>query len=618
MGYARAVPRPSRVVLAGIFALGCGSALWVLWGPVIARTADGGSLERCIKDFYAPDQYAVLGIARNARDGLPVYSDPYSALGESFYPGEYYRLLGDVAAGVDTSVVWSWNVVGLLVSCLLIALSWAWARRLAPGTSAWVLAPLPFLLGTLTWWLDGTWLYQSDDAVLWPPFASLYTGGAEPPALLLVGLSLLALLTALGAAGRRRLAWAAGAGAALGLSLQVHANIFVFGLVAAALVLAWDELLGTAGRTRRRVAAGGAAALLLAGALLPQSGAGTRLAVLLAAIAGLVGTDARWRRARGPLLAAGAAAALLASMPLSARLAVEALSGEGYLYERQQSVGEAGVDLPLLAVALLWLPLWLLAGAAMRRLAQRRDPAAHPAWLPTLAGLTTATLLLAIAGWLGAEGLEWHRFLIYGAFLTATAAAPALWLILRDGGDRRGQLVGVAAAACLAATLPTVQVFVDGQAEAVACVPRQEAEAYAAIGRAAGPDRVLLLDRCMDPGAFRVHSGARTLYVNQGIAAPEDLDGLVGQLALIRAGILPGEARMRELGATSFLTNTLCAGVSREQIAARLGPPVATVPLRDVEAFGLPPGFAYRYELYDVPAVRRGPARADSAAASRP
>ena len=108
-------------------------------GPDARGRPRGGSLERCLKDYYVNDQFAVLSIGRLAQDGLSVYHEPYSATGSSVYPGEYYRVLGVTADLADTSVVWAWNVVGMIVSLALIALSVVWARRLAPGTFAWVL-----------------------------------------------------------------------------------------------------------------------------------------------------------------------------------------------------------------------------------------------------------------------------------------------------------------------------------------------------------------------------------------------------------------------------------------------------------------------------------------------
>jgi hypothetical protein len=587
--------RNARIAALAAFIAGSAAVIWVLWGPMLSHAGGGGSLRRCLKDFYAPDQYAVLGIARLAQDGMSVYQEPYTATGTSVYPSEYYRLLGFTADATDTTVIWAWNVVGLVVSLALIAVAVAFALRLAPGTRAWILAPAPFLLGTLYWWGTGGWLYAWNRGIIWPPVASLYSPGAEAPAVLTAGLALILLVMALGAQGRRALALAAGGGAAAGVTLHLHANVVVFVVIAVALMMLWDVILHSTAR-RSAIITAGAVALLLAASLAPAGGVATRMGLLLAGVAAAALTDARWRRERGRVVAVWSAGLVLASLPLSVRLASQTLGGEGYFYERQDSVAAAALDLPVTAVLGLMLPLWALSAAVTVHLARARDRAT-PGWAPLVAGLASATLLLTLAGRLGAEGLEWHRFLIYGGVLTTMAAMPGLWLML-SGPARASRGAGIAVGALLVATLPATLAFAADQRGLVACTPPQEAEAFTEIGRLAG-DRILLLDSCFPPGPIRVLSGARIVHFNAGIALPEDRAGTDAALATIQKRGLPDPILLQRAGATGFLTNNLCGGVRPEEIAARLGTPYARIPLRDAEQLGLPGPLTY--ELYDIP-----------------
>lgn len=538
----------------------------------------------------------MLSIGRLAQDGLSVYHEPYSATGSSVYPGEYYRVLGVTADLTGTSVVWAWNVVGMIVSLALIALSVVWARRLAPGTFAWVLAPLPFLMGTLYWWETGGWLYMSGQAVLWPPVASLYSPGSENPAILMAGISLIVLVAALAWRGRPSVALGAAGGVAAGLSLHLHANVAVFCVVAAALILLCDELL-TASPRRRAITAGVAVALLLLAALAPDSGVGSRLGLLLLLAVAALAADPAWRRERGLAALGWAGGAMIASLPLSARLVAETLSGSSYFYDRQNSVAQAQVDLPVLRVLVLMLPMWVLVAVVVWRLARDGTPA-HPGWLPLVVGLASATLLLTLAGHFGTKGLEWHRFLIYGSVLTTMAAAPGLWIIVARASGGWERAIGVGAALLLVATLPTTLTFAGEQRTAVYCTPSQERDAFVQIGRLAGT-RLFLVDRCFNPGPLRVFSGMRIAFFNPGIAVPADRADTESADRAIQEGHLPDAATLRRLGVTGFLTNTLCAGVPRAQIAERFGAPRSRVPLRDGEALGLPAGLVY--ELYDVP-----------------
>lgn len=595
--FAEVSGRAANIGALAVLAGGATAALWVLWGPIATHAARGGSLGLCIKDYYAPDQYAVLGIARLAQDGTSVYREPYTATGSSVYPSEYYRVLGLTADATGTSVIWAWNVVGVIVSIALIALSAAFALRLASGTRAWVLAPAPFLVGTLQWWAGGEWLYAWNRAVIWPPVASLYSPGAEGPAVLTAGLALLLLVVAPGGSGPRAVALALGGGAAAGVTLHLHANVAVFCVVAAALTMLTDMLLGATRRRRAIVAAGGVA-LVTAGGLAPVGGVAVRIALLALAIAVAVLTDARWRRRRGRATGLWIGAAVVASLPLSARLAAQTIGGDGYFYERQESVAAAALDLPILAVLGLLLPLWALAATVAAGLAREGDRVV-PGWAALVAGLPCATLLLTFGGRLGAVGLEWHRFLIYGGVLTTMAAAPGLWLMLTD---RRAlpRAIGVGAAGLLAATVPTTAAFALDQRGGVACTPPQEAEAFAAVARAS-EGRKLLLDRCFPPGPIRVIAGAHVVHFNAGIALPEDREATDAALSGIQAGRLPDPVVLRRAGATGFLTNDLCSGVPPGEVTARLGRPVARIPLRDAEELGLPGPLTY--ELFDIPAM---------------
>ena len=306
---------------------------------------------------------------------------------------------------------------------------------------------------------------------------------------------------------------------------------------------------------------------------------------MVAAIGVALVTDATWRRQRGLIALGWAGATVLASLPLSARLAAQALGGETYFQDRQASTSLADTSLPLLAVVWMMLPVWALAATVIVRLV-RDGPRATPGWAALLAGLTCATLLLTAAGSLGAQGLEWHRFLIIGSVLTTMVAGPGLWLVFKDARPRL-RIPAWAVAALLAASLPATLAFSEAQRNKVLCVVPQNAEAYNAIHQAAG-DRLLLLDRCLFPGPFRVFSGARVVAYNAGIAVPRNQQATDAALSAIQAGQLPSQEVLRQVGVGGFVTHTLCGGVSPEEIRARFGEPLVRVPLRDAEKFGVP------------------------------
>lgn len=588
-------PIGRRVMYGAVCGVGIVAALWVLWGPIL-RVALDGALVRCLKDYFAPDQYSVLGLARNVQDGLSAYADPYSGDAPSLYPAGYYWVLGTVARITGTTVVWAWNAIGFAVSCLLVGLSAAWAVFLAKGSRAWVLAGAPFLLGTLYWWTGDGVAYYEGFAQLWPPFASLYSPGAENPAILLAGASLLLVAAALRASGRRRMLLASLAGVAAGLTLHAHLNIALFLFVTLLFLALADQFLEYAGRRRRQIIVLTGLAALALSVSAPESGFTVRIGVFALLTVLLIASNAGWLRSRIRILAPLVITAAAASLPLSIALAREALSGTGYLYDRQQSVTRVDVDLGIVPILVWWLPLWALVAAVVWWLAasgRRRAP-----WLAVVVALLGSTLVLTLAGRLGAAGLEWHRFLIYGTFLLAMVCMPGLWLML-SAGPRRWQYVGVPVVGLLMLTLPATAAFVRAQQSAVACAPPNEFEAFQAIGQAAGPNRVILLDRCFVPGTVRVYAGVRIKYLSLGIMSPPRVALVRRTLAGIGNRELPSDGDLRRIGVTSVLTNSQCGGLAPSYLRRRFGPPVATVPLRDARALGL--NGPLTYELFDVP-----------------
>lgn len=576
---------------------GYGIALWILWGPVISKASSGASLSRCLKNYFAADQFSVMSIARNVQDGLPLYTEPYSATGDSVYPSGYYWLLGKTAHGTGTTVVWSWNVIGFFVSCALLVMAFLVVRRLAPGTRAWLLAPTPFLVGTLYWWQSGSWFYRSGSAVVWPPASSLYSPGAENPALVLAGLSLMLITWAFGLRRPRAVIAASSSGALLGLTLHLHANIAVFAIVVTILAFVVDYLLSIATRRRQLIVAGVAGLVVIAFLTAPESGFALRFGAALIVLLAVLAADGEWRRRRGVAAGLWAATAAIASLPLALRLASQILSGEGYYYQRQDSVSAAAVDSPIVPVILLLLPIWVLAFVALRRLKSKRDPN-RDFWLPMLSGLGAATLLLAFGGFWGARGLEWNRFLIYGSFFLTLWSIPAIWLMLRGGLQRQDQVVGGFTVAILLATLPTTYVFARDQRSGVACYPEQEVAAYKKIGQEDARRHLLLVDRCIFPGIFKVYSGTRVAAFNLGIAPPRDFPATQAALTEIQAGRLPDDAVLSAVGATGFVTHTRCDGVSRKELVGRFGPPMIRVPVSHPESLGHPDGITY--EVYDL------------------
>jgi hypothetical protein len=574
---------------------------------MLPRAADGQGAT-CVKAFYLPDQFSVMSIARNVADGRATYVEPFTATGSSIYPSAYYWLMGRVSDLGGTTVLGAWNALGLVSSLLLLGVCVLWARWAAPGSAAWLLAPLPVLAGSLQWWRGGDWSADLGGPVIWPAAANLYSPGAETPALACALLAVLAMAAAMNASGRRRLGLAAAAGLAAGGTLHLHAYVATFTALAMVLMLVAEAVVASGGRSRLfRTAAASTAALLVALVVLPGSGFGGRLALIVAVLLGALAIDAGWRRRMGPIVLAWGAAALLAAAPLLLRIVGQILDPDSFFHLREASVTAVSLEPPPGLLLVLCLPVALLTGAALLHLgrAGRADPRRR-AWFAALTGVAAATVLLTYNRRLGIEGLESYRFVPYGLVLAAALAAPWLWTAIADGA-RRERATGAVVGTALAAGLPTIVAFATAQWQAVRCFLPQERAAYDQVAQAVGPRELVLLDRCFVPYEVKVLSGMRVVNVNPGLAVPERFPQVRAALKAVAIAQGPAAAQnaprdvFARSGATRFVTRTGCDGLTRPLIRARFGSPIQRVEMTSPGRFGLPD--PTHFEIYRIPAT---------------
>ena len=362
--------------------------MWLMWGPILRLLPDRAAGD-IVKDYYLPDQFAYMSVARNVQEGLPAFVEPFTVTGSSIYPSTYYWFLGKVSDLGSMTVFGAWNAVGMLVTLGILAMSTAWALWAAPRTRAWVLAPVPLMIGTLEWYAgDDRWFTgYGDHAVLWPAYGTLFSPGAEVFSLVAGGLAVLLLVVALPAGGRRRLVAGAGSGALLGLALLGHTYVAMFTLTAiVATATAYEWLRRPLGRSHA-ILVGVLGVLLVASGLSSGSGSVARLGAVLAVPVVWLALRRDWRRDQGPTALALAGGALVVGSPLLVRIAVQVADPDSFFYLRQELAETRHLSLPLGAVLLQFLPLWILAGTALTLLVRRARTARDDAVLTALTGL---------------------------------------------------------------------------------------------------------------------------------------------------------------------------------------------------------------------------------------
>ena len=189
-----AAPRLSRIAPWAAGAIAQVIVLVLLLGPVADQHWWAG-----FRNYFTIDQLSYPAIAVNVASGSLTLDEPFTRTGTSHYPSLWYLILGMVGRVSRVEVYLLWQVMGLIAVMGSIAvLGWA-AFRMSTRWWAPLLPAAALLTGTLsTVQGDGWYSLLGHHAVLWGPFATLYTLNAEAVA---VGVSAVAMVLLLLAAG---------------------------------------------------------------------------------------------------------------------------------------------------------------------------------------------------------------------------------------------------------------------------------------------------------------------------------------------------------------------------------------------------------------------------------
>ena len=552
-------------------------------------------------DFVIFDHSTYLAIARNAESGVSVFSEPFTGTGSSIYPPGYYWAVGEVAKLPGLDVVAVWNIAGILTVLGIVAMCAGWARFLVRDGRAWLLAPLPLLIGTLAWWANDQWLglYRDNSVVLWAPSAIVAMGTAEGFGMLLTGLVLLLLCVATVGAGRRRLLVAGGAGVLLGLLFHVHAYAAIFTAAMVVAVLLAEDHLRRPDRRRLLIHAG-----VLVGALVVLRLAGgaiaptTKIGLLMVVAAALLAVRREWLARLGTTALALVVPTLVVAAPYLLRLAAEAADDNSFFNQRQAQ--NEGRDLTLPVTSVLWheLPVLVLAAVAIAGVWRlRREVERAVLWLAVLVATVIVTPVLTWNNLWGVDQ-EPYRFLPYGMFLVAVAGVPWLWVAVRRL-DRRWIGAEALAAVLLLATIPTTVSWARGMERAGTLPDDPNVRAADERIDAITGGELTLLDGCFNPELTRLHGGPNVVRYHPGLAFPADLEAVNAVLAKRVTADIGTARELRAANIRFYATHTACNGTPLAEARRVLGPPVATFAMPEPELYGNPPGT--RYLVYRVP-----------------
>ena len=151
-----------------------------------------------MRNFFPNDQMSYAAIATNVSQGNLGFVEPLTETGVSHYPSLWYYVigLGSWATGLPVWLVWT--LLGLAVLSGAVLTVGVVAARISQRVWVPILPPLALLSGTLAIQTSNYWYTPlQHHAVLWGPYASIYTLNGEVAGICIGAITLALLVDAL-------------------------------------------------------------------------------------------------------------------------------------------------------------------------------------------------------------------------------------------------------------------------------------------------------------------------------------------------------------------------------------------------------------------------------------
>ena len=147
-----------------------------------------------MRNFFPNDQLSYAAIASDVSQGNLAFVEPLTETGVSHYPSLWYYIIGLVSWATHLPVWFVWTILGLAILSGAVLTVGVVAARISKHVWVPILPPLALLSGTLAIQTSDYW-YTSlqHHAVLWGPYASLFTLNGEVAGIC-IGVITLALL----------------------------------------------------------------------------------------------------------------------------------------------------------------------------------------------------------------------------------------------------------------------------------------------------------------------------------------------------------------------------------------------------------------------------------------
>ncbi len=529
-----------------------------------------------LRTAYWYDQLGYLTIVANTAEGDLRPVEPMTLTGVNYYPRNYYLLVGLIARALDLQPITAWNLVSIGLQVTAVA---TLAVAIGVLSSRWwlgMLAPAPFLIGTLSVVTNGgSWFRSLDShAVLWGPYGVLFSNNAETSALsiIIVVLCAIALVWARPAPRWARVSVSLVASAALGALSGFQTYSFLTGVYLVAAILA-GVFLSRSRWIWTALSGAGFIAVIAFGPLV--SSAVGQLATLVFGLLPLVpGLIRGIIISRGWLLLYGGVMAVAALPPIVWTVS-GVVRGDPFLSYRTGSNVDLDVvhpgtliaSLPFIAVMALIITI---AVRAKDRLS-----------VSAAAGAVAAVPYLALNDQWGAQA-EPYRFWINCTFIATVVGALVLARVLprrkpsgRGDGEAihpqgeshrragRGRVVALAAMTGVIYLVSLADVVAFDQDAGIAATwdpgaDRERAISAAADAASASAPGLILTDSCVSPLTTKVLSPGPIAHYFLGMSWPASVGEVQELLDQRNEGTIE-QAAVEDADATWLLIDSTCS-----------------------------------------------------------
>ena len=504
----------ASLVLAQLLTLG------MALGPLIGSQWWSG-----MRNYFATDQLSYAAIATNVSQGNLAFVEPLTETGVSHYPSLWYYVIGLVSWATHLPVWFVWTLLGLLILSIAVLTVGIVAARISQRVWVPILPALALLTGTVAIETTDYWYISlQHHAVLWAPYASIFTLNGEVAGICIGAITLALLVDALfkqdqpGSHTTPRLELLSAA-LLVGLLANIHTYTFFSITLVIAIFVTARDLTRHPSHTRAYLTiALGVLVLVFGQAIASVTGPLPLLVLLLAAMSPVL-IPAGWRAKRVAIPALIIMA--IAASPEVIRTALGMLDKDPFLTYREASSEGLGILEPATLVAsTAWILLFITVSLGLWRSRQA-----------TLSALTIALglgFVIMPANDLWGFNQEPYRSWVQFAILSSLLLMiPLAWSLTRLRAWSREHRVVFAIAGGLtliiwALGLPDFRGFWQfAHAQGVIELDGERAHALAAL--TSGTNGIIMSSRCIDPQVAKLVTKKPIAYYNLGLAWPADV-----------------------------------------------------------------------------------------------